>query len=655
MAEANQIGRVETGRVVGIDLGTTNSLVAYMQGDAPVVIPGVDGSNLVPSVVALDPVPAEGGRPTVTVGNTARKALIETPERVIYSVKRLMGRGLEEIQSELKMFPFRLADDVEAGEVPRITLGELRFTPPEISAYILRQLKRNAERFFGAPVTQAVITVPAYFNDAQRQATKDAGRMAGLEVLRLVNEPTAAALAYGLDRAKEGTIAVYDLGGGTFDISILKLRDGIFEVQSTNGDTHLGGDDIDNLLLAIALDEIYAEHGVDLRSHPGAVQALRKAAIDAKISLSSEDVARFDIELPNGDRYQREIPRDVFEMLIEPVLERTAGPCKQALADAGITAEQIDEVVLVGGSTRIPAVRQLVDDLFKLAARGKKPHIELNPDEVVALGAAVQADILAGASKTTEEMLLLDVTPLSLGIEALGGTVARIIQRNSTIPASATEHFTTGVEGQTNVAIHVVQGEREMAADCRSLARFDLRGIPPMSAGLPRIEVKFLIDADGILKVTAREQRSGQAAKIEVKPTYGLTDEQVEGMILDSFDNAEADFAKRLLIEARLEAENILLLVERAPLKPAWAQLTGEELATISAAQDRLRAVTLGEDDKAIRAATLALDQATRRFAELMMEAAVTTAIRGKTMGEAGEELGEAVTAPHPMAAAEFK
>ena len=643
------------GKVVGIDLGTTNSLVAYMQGDAPVVIPGADGLNLVPSVVALDPVPAEGGRPTVTVGNTARKALIETPERVIYSVKRLMGRGLEEIQSELKMFPVRLADDVEAGEVPRITLGELRFTPPEISAYILRQLKRNAERFFGAPVTQAVITVPAYFNDAQRQATKDAGRMAGLEVLRLVNEPTAAALAYGLDRAKEGTIAVYDLGGGTFDISILRLRDGIFEVQSTNGDTHLGGDDIDNLLLAVALDEIYAEHGVDLRSHPGAVQALRKAAIDAKISLSTEEVARFDIELPNGDRYQREIPRAVFEMLIEPVLERTAGPCKQALADAGITADQIDEVVLVGGSTRIPAVRQLVGDLFHLAARGKRPHIELNPDEVVALGAAVQADILAGASKSTEELLLLDVTTLSLGIEALGGTVARIIQRNSTIPASATEHFTTGVEGQTNVAIHVVQGEREMAADCRSLARFDLRGIPPMSAGLPRIEVKFLIDADGILKVTAREQRSGQAAKIEVKPTYGLTDDQVESMILDSFDNAEADFAKRLLIEARLEAENILVLVERAPLKPAWAQLTGEELAAIAAARDRLQTVLLGEDDKAIRAATLALDQATRRFAELMMEAAVTTAIRGKTMDAANEDLGEAVTAPHPMAAAEFK
>jgi Fe-S protein assembly chaperone HscA len=643
------------GRVVGIDLGTTNSLVAYMQGDTPVVIPGVDGSNLVPSVVALDPIAAAGGRPTVTVGNSARKALIETPERVIYSVKRLMGRGLGEIQEELKLFPFHLADDIEEGEVPRIRLGELKFTPPEISAYVLRQLKRNAERFFGEPVTQAVITVPAYFNDAQRQATKDAGRMAGLDVLRLVNEPTAAALAYGLDHAKVGTIAVYDLGGGTFDVSILKLRDGIFEVQSTNGDTHLGGDDIDNLLLAIALDEIHAEHGVDLRGNPGAVQVLRKAAIEAKISLSTESAAHFDMELPNGDRYQREIPRAVFEMLIEPVLERTAGPCKQALKDAGLTPEKIDEVVLVGGSTRIPAVRQLVDDLFHLKARGKKPHIELNPDEVVALGAAVQADILAGASKTTEEMLLLDVTPLSLGIEALGGAVARIIQRNSTIPASATEHFTTGVDGQTNVAIHVVQGERELAADCRSLARFDLKGIPPMSAGLPRIEVKFLIDADGILQVRAREQRSGLAAEIEVKATYGLTDEQVESMILDSFDHAEEDFAKRLLIEARNEAETILAAVDRAPESPAWQQLSPEEQAAIHAARGRLAAIKQGEDAAAIRNATLALDQATRRFAELMMEAAVSTAIRGKTMDAAGNDIGDDVTAPHAMAPAEFK
>ena len=653
-------------KVVGIDLGTTNSLVAYMQGDKPVVIPGVDGSNLVPSVVALDPVALDpvapgpvnagsNGRPTVTVGNSARKSLIETPERVIYSVKRLMGRSLDEVRNELKLFPFRLADDVEAGEVPRIQLGELRFTPPEISAYVLRQLKRNAERFFGAPVTQAVITVPAYFNDAQRQATKDAGRMAGLDVLRLVNEPTAAALAYGLDRTNVGTIAVYDLGGGTFDISILKLRDGIFEVQSTNGDTHLGGDDIDNLLLAIALDEIYAEHGVDLRSHPGAVQALRKAAIDAKIKLSAESSASFDIELPNGDRYQREIPREVFEMLIEPVLGRTTAPCKQAMTDAHITPEQIDEVVLVGGSTRIPAVRRLVDELFKLSARGKKAHTELNPDEVVALGAAVQADILAGASKSTEELLLLDVTPLSLGIEALGGVVAKIIQRNSTIPASATEHFTTGVDGQTNVAIHVVQGERELAADCRSLARFDLKGIPPMMAGLPRIEVKFLIDADGILQVSAREQRSAKQAEIEVKPTYGLTDEQVEGMILDSFDHAEEDFTKRLLIEARVESESDLAKVEQARSNPAWQQLKGEEQAAIQAAQDRLIQVKAGEDAATIRDARLALDMATRRLADLMMDAAVTEAIRGKTMNEAGEELGDNISAPHAMAPAEFK
>jgi molecular chaperone DnaK (HSP70) len=426
-------------------------------------------------------------------------------------------------------------------------------------------------------------------------------------------------------------------------------------VQSTNGDTHLGGDDIDNLLLAIALDEIHAEHGVDLRAHPGAVQGLRKNAIDAKIQLSSESAAHFDIELPNGDRYQREIPREVFEQLIEPVLTRTAGPCKQALADAGIMPEQVDEVVLVGGSTRIPAVRALVDDLFHLAARGKKPHTELNPDEVVALGAAVQADILAGASKTTEEMLLLDVTPLSLGIEALGGVVARIIPRNSTIPASATEHFTTGVDGQTNVAIHVLQGERELAADCRSLARFDLKGIPPMTAGLPRIEVKFLIDADGILQVSAREQRSGKAAQIEVKPTYGLTDEQVESMILESFDHAEEDFAKRLLIEARNEAETILSKVEQARTSPAWGQLTGEEIAAIDAARDHLASVKLGENLAALRDATLALDRATQRLAELMMDAAVTTAIRGKTMDAAGAELGDEVTAPHPMAPAEFK
>ena len=648
-------------RIVGIDLGTTNSLIAYMEGDKPVVIPGVDGSNLVPSIVALDiPDPAaESTRPTVTVGNSARRSLIENPERAVYSVKRLMGRGLEDVQDELKLFPFHLADDIEPGEVLRIRLGDKHFTPSEISAYILRQLKRNAERYFGAEVTKAVITVPAYFNDAQRQATRDAGRMAGLDVLRLVNEPTAAALAYGLDRAKEGIIAVYDLGGGTFDISILKLNDGIFEVIATNGDTHLGGDDIDNLLLAVALDEIRNEHNIDLRQQPDAIQALRKAVIEAKITLSSEPVAKLDIELPSrdgiADRYQREIPREVYEQLIQPVLARTAGPCKQALTDAGITPDQIEELVLVGGSTRIPAVTKLVDEIFQLSARGKKPHTELNPDEVVALGAAVQASILAGSSTTTEELLLLDVTPLSLGIEALGGVVAKIIQRNSTIPASATEHFTTGVDGQTNVAIHVLQGERELAADCRSLARFDLKGIPPMQAGLPRIEVKFLIDANGILQVTAREQRSGLQSQIEVKPTYGLTDEQVETMILDSFDHAETDFEARQLIEARLEADTILSAVEKAPASPAWQLISEEEKASIEAARLHLEAVKPSGTLETIRKATTALDQATRNFAEKMMEAAVSGAMRGKTMQTASEDLGDAVNAPHPFAPAEFK
>jgi molecular chaperone DnaK len=634
---------------VGIDLGTTNSLVAFMQGDHPVVIPGEDGVNLVPSVVAI-PEPKK-----IVVGNPAAKHLAATPDRVIYSAKRLMGRGVEDIQDELKLFPFHLASDIQPGEVLRIQLGEQQYTPPEISAYVLRQLKKNAERYFGSPVTKAVITVPAYFNDAQRQATKDAGRMAGLDVLRLVNEPTAAALAYGLDRNKEGIVAVYDLGGGTFDISILKLHEGIFEVIATNGDTHLGGDDIDNLLIAIALDDIHGELKLDLRANPEAVQAIRKAVIEAKIALSTSETTRIAVDLPGGHPYRREITREQFEQIIKPVIDRTVNPCKQALKDAGVTPEQIDEVVLVGGSTRIPFVRSLTDQIFHLAPRNKKPHIELNPDEVVALGAAVQANILEGGSKATEDMLLLDVTPLSLGIEALGGVVAKIIQRNSTIPASATEHFTTGVDGQLNVAIHVVQGERELAKDCRSLARFDLKGIPPMSAGLPRIEVKFLIDANGILHVSAREQRSGKEAEIEVKPTYGLTDEQVETMILDSFDNAEADFQQRQLIEARNEAETILTAIEKAKSNPAWLALTGEERSQIEMLSAELSVLKEGDDTKALRDGTEALDKSTRRMAELMMETAVSSAIGGQTMQSAGEKLGDGPTAPHPFAPAEIK
>jgi molecular chaperone DnaK len=629
-------------RIVGIDLGTTNSLVAFMQAETPIVIPGDDGSNLVPSVVALD----ENNQPII--GNFARRYLIETPERAVYSIKRLMGRGVEDIQEELKLFPFHVAEDIQPGEVLRIKLGDKTSTPPEISALILRQLKRNAERYFGAPVTKAVITVPAYFNDAQRQATKDAGRIAGLEVLRLVNEPTAASLAYGLDKKQNGIIAVYDLGGGTFDISILKLHDGIFEVIATNGDTHLGGDDIDNLLITIALDDIRGDLDLDLRRNAETVQTIRKAVIEAKIALSSLPSVKLDIELPQGKRYRREITREQFEQLIQPIIDRTVGPCKQALKDANLKPEQIDEVVLVGGSTRIPKVRALVKEMFR-----REPHTDLNPDEVVALGAAVQANILAGGSEATENMLLLDVTPLSLGIEVAGGVTDKIILRNSTIPASATQFYTTQIDGQANVAIHVLQGERELAKDCRSLARFDLKGIPPMAAGIPRVEVKFLIDANGILNVSAREQRSGKQAEIQVQPSYGLTDEQVEGMILDSFDNAEEDFRKRQLIEARNETETILTALEKGKKSPAWGHLTSDEKKQIAKMEKALAAVNKEDDYRAIRKAIDALNQGTTRLAELMMDTAVSSALKGKTMDET--DLGEGPTPPHPIAPPEFR
>ncbi|BDC48788.1 chaperone protein DnaK [Bryobacterales bacterium F-183] len=607
-----QIDFGETKRIIGIDLGTTNSLGAFMDLTGPKIIPTANGGAIVPSVVSN--LGAE-----VVAGENARALLVSHPERTVYSVKRLMGRSADDIQEELRLFPFRV---VPSEGVIRLQLGEKTFTPPEISAFILREIKKNAEAYFnGEEITQAVITVPAYFNDAQRQATKDAGRIAGLEVLRLVNEPTAAALAYGLDKRQNGIVAVYDFGGGTFDISILKLHDGIFEVLATNGDTHLGGDDIDNILLAIALDDMANEWGdAKVADNHQIVQTVRRAVIAAKEKLSF--VPETSIELDyKGKKYQRALTRELFEKLIAPIVDRTLGPCRAALKDAGLTPEQVDEVVLVGGSTRIPLVRQAVEALFKA-----KPHTELNPDEVVALGAAVQAGILSG---DVTDKLLLDVTPLSLGIETMGGVVSKLIHRNSTIPASASETFTTAVDGQSNVLIHVLQGEREMVRDCRSLARFDLKGIDPLPAGLAKIEVRFLIDANGILNVTARDGRTGKEQSVEVKPSYGLTDDQVEAMIQESFEKAEDDFRERQVREARVEADRLIAAVAKSKQSDAFAQLPEAERNEIDRVYNELQVVYHSDDYAFIRSKMTELDEVTHHLAEIMVNTAVSGALKG--------------------------
>ena len=613
-------------KVVGIDLGTTNSLVAYVRDGVPVVLRDKSGDALVPSVVTM----ASDG--TMFVGREAQRRLLTEANRTVYSVKRFMGKGVDDVRDEAKLLPFRVAG--EAGGVVRIGLGDREFTPPEVSAFILRELKHRAEEFFAAEgeidpeVDRAVITVPAYFNDAQRTATRDAGRIAGLEVLRIINEPTAASLAYGLDKRHTGVIAVYDLGGGTFDISILRVEDGVFQVLATNGDTHPGGDDIDMLLLEQVLLNLESEHpsytlsGFDRTPTPEQIQEIRKAVIQAKWDLSERE----DTELL-GQR----IIRAEFEAMIRPIVDRTLRPCLQALADAQLDASQIDEVVLVGGSTRIPLVRRLVAELF-----GRMPHSEINPDEVVALGAAVQADILITGNR---ELLLLDVTPLSLGIETMGGVTSKIILRNSTIPATGSEMFTTGVDNQTAVDIHVLQGERELVADNRSLARFKLRGIPPMPAGMPRVQVQFQIDANGILSVTATELRTSIEQTIEVKPSYGLTDEQVERMLLDSFEHAEADFAARLLIDAKNEAESVVNATEKTFRSPDFADVARTELAPgeqkrIEQALVGLKHVMLSSDRDAILQWTKVLNDATQHLAEIMMNRSVKEALTGKSVDQ---------------------
>jgi molecular chaperone DnaK len=625
LPEAGSLEPAAVARVVGIDLGTTNSLVAYVEDGRPVVIRDESGDALVPSVVSI------GDEGTIFVGREAQRRLLTAPSRSVYSVKRFMGRGIEDLRAEAGLLPFTVSGD--PGGVVRIGMADRAFTPPEISAFVLRELRHRAEEHFRKQgefdfeVDRAVITVPAYFNDAQRTATRDAGRLAGLEVLRIINEPTAASLAYGLDKRDRGTIAVYDLGGGTFDISILKVEDGVFQVLSTNGDTHLGGDDIDRLMVETVLAEIAGPKEQDAST----VEAIRRAVIQAKWDLSDVEETEIRVEPSRWvhSGYRKRITRADFERIIRPLIDRTLQPCRQALADAGLEPKDIDEAVLVGGSTRIPLVRRLVEELFD-----RKPHSDLNPDEVVALGAAVQADILVSGRR---EMLLLDVTPLSLGIETMGGVVSKIIMRNSTIPASGREMFTTGVDNQTGVDIHVLQGERELAADCRSLAHLHLKGIPPMPAGLPRIEVRFQIDANGILSVGARELRTGIEQGIEVKPSYGLTDEEVERMLIESFEHAEADFEARLLIEARNEAETVIHATEkvlrRADLEASASELLEPgERDRIEAALAELKAVMTGSDRAVIQEKTHALNHATRHLAEATMNRSVREALAGRNV-----------------------
>ncbi len=586
-------------RIIGIDLGTTNSVAAVMEGGEPVVIPSAEGGRLFPSVVAID----KNGQ--LLVGQVAKRQAVVNSENTIFSIKRFMGRKFDdpEVQRARKIVPYKITK-APNGDV-RVVMGGKEYSPPEISAMILQKIKADAEAYLGEKITQAVITVPAYFNDSQRQATKDAGRIAGLEVLRIINEPTASSLAYGLDRKKDETIAVYDLGGGTFDISILDVGDGVFEVRATNGDTYLGGDDFDQRIIDWIAEEFLKQEGIDLRQDKPALQRLKEAAENAKKELSTK--LETEINLPyitadaSGPKHLvMTLTRAKLEQLTEDLIQRTLEPCRQALKDAGLTPKDIDEVILVGGMTRMPAVQRAVAEFF-----GKEPHKGVNPDEVVGLGAAIQAGVLRGDVK---DILLLDVTPLTLSVETLGGVATPIIERNTTIPVRRSQIFSTATDGQTQVEIHVVQGERPMAADNKSLGRFILDGIPPAPRGVPQIEVTFDIDADGILNVSAKDKATGREQKITITASSGLTEEEIKRMIREAEEHAEQDRKRRELQEARNAGDNAVYTAEKL-LREYGDRIPEDVKRETQAKIDAVKNVIQSDDTERIRREVDALMQ----------------------------------------------